>query len=238
MVVLQSMMRRVVRGTVRSVRFLAAAAAVVLLLGSTASGGVVSLTGHGPLGDYQGQITYLYQASSGLGDLTIELTNTSNPANGGYLTGFVFNIDGDARANLTANPTGSFFDVLGPEPAAPYDAFEFGAALAKKGRADGDFLSGGDSKRGLGVGQSGIFHFAVSGPAVPTLKARSFLSESRSASDGSVAVFLARFMGFNNGGSNKAPGTTTVPLPPAAWTGLTLLGMIACLKVRRRLQTA
>lgn len=221
------------------VRFVAAAGVAILVCNSTASGGtVLSFGGDGERGDYRGQMTYEYQPATGLGSLTLELTNLSNHANGGYLTGFVFNIAGDASARLTPNPTGVFYDVLGPEKASPYQPFEFGAALAKKKSTEGDFLSGGDPKRGLAVGQTGLFQFTVRGPDASTLNVHDFLTESRSAGDGSSAVFLARFMGFDDGGSDKVPGVPMVPLPPAAWAGMALLGTIGFLKVRRRIQTA
>jgi hypothetical protein len=65
-------------------------------------------------------VAYQYNPATGRGEATIRLTNTSDPQCGGYLTGFVINVLGEATGTLEANPTGPFYAVHNPEIASPY----------------------------------------------------------------------------------------------------------------------
>lgn len=153
------------------------------------------------------------------GTLTVSLTNTSPAANGGFLTGFLFNIDGDATATLSPNPTG-WFENTGSQAASPLGTFEVGAALG------GNWMGGGVPGRGIGVGQTLSFDFAVSGPGAAGLTTDSFFPQN-SGQPG----FVVRFTGFNDGTSDKVPAIidlsrTDVPEPLSAWSGLVIAGLI------------
>lgn len=87
-------------------------------------------------------MAYQYNPATGTGEASIRLTNTSDPQSGGYLTGFVLNVLGEATATLEANPTGSFYAVHNPEIASPYGRFDAGAAL---GNGDRENKHGGHS---------------------------------------------------------------------------------------------
>jgi hypothetical protein len=233
------------------------AAAAMLLVGSPARGASVTkaIAGDGVLGDFTGSVTYTYTAGN-TADLAIFLKNVSDPANGGYLTGFVFNIGADhVTAKLNPNPTeidyndrdgldlpksGFFYDVGTNASASPYGTFEAGAALSS-GKPDkngvpplGEFLGSGKPQYGIGVGESATFHFKVVGcpDVLDDLSAMAFLREMSGHGDYS-ASFIARFRGFANGGSNKTPGYSAIPLPPAAWSGCALFGLLMVRGIKR-----
>src|SRR5262245_2232709 len=78
------------------------------------------------LGNFSGSISYEFDVFDG-GLLTIELTNTSPGANGGFLTGFVFNInsvDPGAMAVLTSSPDFPSFLNTGVESAPPLGSYD------------------------------------------------------------------------------------------------------------------
>lgn len=194
-------------------------AAVVGMTSASLQAATVGVEGAGAWGAFTGDVSY-----DGVSTLTIALTNTSSADNGGYISGFLFNIAGDASAMLTPNPTGWFFDT-GDESGQPFGVFEAGAALGA------DFLGGGQPSKGIGVNQTTNFVFNIAGPAASTLTPNAFLSEL-STGGSSSASFLVRFRGFENGQSDKVAGsidlsptpTPTVPLPSAIWAGIALLG--------------
>lgn len=163
------------------------------------------------LGAFSGTISY----DEALGSLSILLENTSPVDNGGYITGFLFNIDGDATPTLNPDPQNNF-DGVSNENGAPYGTFESGAAL------NGNFLGGGNPNAGIGVGDSATFDFDVTGTDAGSLLASNFLGESSSQGDNS-ASFLVRFRGFDDEGSDKVTGVAA-PSPAAATAGLVLLG--------------
>jgi hypothetical protein len=170
------------------------------------------------LGAFTGTVTY-----DDVSQLTISLTNTT-PSAGGFLTGFVFNINGDATATLNPDPTGSFEGVTN-ESASPFGTFDAGAALG------GDFTGGGSPNNGIAVGNTMNFVFDITGNNgfdVSTLTAEDFVSQISSGQGQNPydAAFVARFKGMANGGSDAVSGTVVhaIPLPSAAWSGLGMLG--------------
>ena len=234
------------------------AVAAMLLVGSPARGASVTkeaIAGDGVLGDFTGSVTYTYTAGD-TADLAIFLKNVSDPANGGYLTGFVFNIGADhVSAKLNPNPTeidyndrdglglpkhGFFYDVGTHASASPYGTFEAGAALSKgkPGKNGvpplGEFLGSGKPQYGIGVGESATFHFKVTGASdvLDDLTAMAFLREMSGHGDYS-ASFIARFRGFRNCGSDKTPGYSAIPLPPGAWSGCALFGLLMVRGIKR-----
>jgi len=179
------------------------------------------------LGSFTGSISYSADSAfSTTGLLTITLTNTSNAANGGFITGMVFNIGGTdpgATAALASSPapTHPFVTLSGNglsgEPFGnPFDA---GAALG------GSFLGGGSPQGGVAVGQTGSFSFLVNALDAGNLNASDFLNGGPFDFN-----FIVRFRGFENGGSDKVPAmmiTTpnVVPVPmPLAFGAVGLIG--------------
>jgi hypothetical protein len=211
-------------------RFAATAAGVVVAFGfSTAAlAGPVNIQadmGNSTegLGDFIGTVEYTFTGGT-TGTLVIELTNTSNAANGGFLTAFVFNInssDGSASATLSSSTNASFLNITGGGlNAPPFGTYEAGAGL------NGTFLGGGNPSGGIAVGETDTFTFDIVATDAATLETLDFLTGS------SDFDFVARFRGFEDGGSDKVPGvpTTVIPLPAPivlAGIGLPIAGLMS-----------
>src|SRR5262245_37099804 len=116
------------------------------------------ISGDGTLGHFEGTFTYS-PTDATHATLTVALTNPSPPANGGFLTGFVFNNPTDDITGVTFTSSKSAFKLLGGTHfdnginGAPYGVFDIGAALG------GDFLGGGKPTDGIGVGKTATFVF-------------------------------------------------------------------------------
>lgn len=172
------------------------------------------------LGTFIGSLQYFGDMFSSSGTLTVSLTNTSDPANGGFLTGFVFNFgsaDPDASASLlsASHPFQYISDAMAP----PFGTYDAGAALG------GNWNGGGSPNAGIAVGETGTFQFSIDASDVGYLSAASFLGNPESPG------FVVRFRGFDDGGSDKVPGTPVTTIPAPAAMGLL---MIAGLVTRRR----
>ena len=157
------------------------------------------------LGRFTGSLSYTGDTLN-TGTLTIVLSNTNTPAQGGYITGLVFNIPSSDSAAVTqlAATSVSGFQNLGPSaPASPFGSYDAGAALG------GSWLGGGSPTGGIAVGHSGTFTFQITAADASAFTASSFLASGSSPSP------LVRFKGFANGGSDKVPGVL-VPAPGAA----------------------
>ena len=192
------------------------------------------------LGSFSGYISYTANDSQ-TATLTIELTNTSPAATGGYLTAFAFNNpNNDITGVSLATTPGNAFQLVGAPgfrngiSASPYGNFDIGASISR------DFLGGGNPKAGIAPGQSVSFTFALSGAHLDDLTWLSFVNELSDRSKESQ-FFAARFRGFNNGGSDKVPGfihdpvnATPTPLPSTlALMGPALVGLAAFRRLRR-----
>ncbi len=70
-------------------------------------------------------------------------------------------------------------------------------------------------QEGIGVGITETFTFELTGTDLSNLIIQDFLDESSigNATDKSPTFFIARFRGFNDGGSNKIPATSPIPEP-------------------------
>jgi hypothetical protein len=204
-----------------------------MLVAAPARAGSVAMLGDASnstegLGSFDGMIAYDADPFSTTGVLEIMLTNTSAPDNGGYITGFLFNIAsaGDATAKLLSD-SGSLYPFeqclgggLNGQPFGnPYDA---GAALG------GSFLGGGDPELGIAVGETGTFAFQIKSTSAGTLNALSFLEGGPYDFN-----FLVRFRGFDDGGSDKVPAAI-VPLPVPLAFGAVGLGAVMIGAARRR----
>jgi MYXO-CTERM domain-containing protein len=185
-----------------------------------------------PYASYEGWMYYDSSATR----LEVTLRNTSPLDNGGFITGFLFNINGSATASLM--PLGEFENLSG-HSAAPFGQFDAGAALG------GSFNGGGNPSYGIAPGQEQTFHFSVSGADAASLGTLSFLSRASSGTGGNgySELMVVRFRGFLDGGSNMVPafmperpveGPIPVPLPPAAWPGLFTLLTLGGIAVRQR----
>jgi hypothetical protein len=196
-----------------------------------------------PTATFTGSLTY-DDASL----LTLILTNTSPLANGGFITGFAFNVNGNATATYidgdnpaTTNVDEDAFDNTGSVSAAPFGTFEAGAAIG------GDWLGSGKPQPGVGVGETRTFLFQIAGLAASSLKVNDFISES-SLGGAKSAPMIVRFRGFDDGGSNKVPAEilelpsegppvgppVVIPLPPAVWTGLATMTLVGLVMARRK----
>jgi hypothetical protein len=173
------------------------------------------------LGDFTGSLEYSFDAPSEIGHLTVSITNTSPAFNGGYITGFLFNIastDDGAFAVLQPGGTHPFEDLTGGGlNGEPFGHFEGGAALG------GNWQGGGPPFAGIAVGQTGVFDFNVFAADAAVLTAMSFIE--------GPTDFLVRLRGFDNGGSDKVPAAV-VP-GPATLTALAL-ALVAWPRRRRR----
>jgi hypothetical protein len=200
-----------------------ATAAIAMSL-ATATHATQTITGSNGLeglGSFTGSMSWTY-LGSGTGTLAVSLTNTSNPANGGRLTGFAFNTVNGVNLSLTSAPSASWLGVSNVS-ASPFPNFDFGAALG------GNWLGGGSPNAGIAVGSTGAFSFQVSGndSLLATLSDASFFDTSNGYG------FAARFRGFDDGGSDKVTGElAVVPLPQTL--GLACMGLVGLAIWRRR----
>jgi hypothetical protein len=175
------------------------------------------------LGAFEGTMEYVPDAiNTTQGLLTIQLINTTHVDIGGFVTGFVFNIDSsdpDATASLTS-ATHPFIGVTN-HPAEPFgNSFTAGAALS------GNWGGNGDPSAGIAVGDTGTFIYDIFASDADSLTAESFISGSLSYN------FVVRFRGMDDDGSDKVPGKPihTVPAPGA----LALLAAAGLIAPRRR----
>jgi len=176
------------------------------------------------LGTFTGSIDYAFDAIDGDGRLIITLTNTSPAGNGGFLTGFVFNInsvDANASATLVSGSPVTLINAPNQNGAPFGNPYDGGAALG------GNFLDGGNPSAGIAVGATGTFEFEVNACDASTLTASSFLSGPFEYD------FLVRFRGFADGGSDKVPAEKAIPGPSAI-----LMACIGILMIGRRRRTA
>ncbi len=196
------------------IAFFGTAALAVGAFTSTASASMILIDSAGfgieGLGSFSGSLDYTGST------LTVTLTNNLASAAGGKITGFMFNIDGNATAVLVTK-THSAFSDLGTSPSAsPFGTFEAGAAMG------GSWLGSGSPNTGIVRGATGVFTFNVTGPDAASRTAASFISGPSSIN------FAVRYRGFDNGGSDKTAGHL-VPAP----SSLALLG-VAAQGLRRR----
>jgi hypothetical protein len=207
--------------------------AVSLILAASVSAAPLPLTGDmahstSGLGDFSATLNYSYTDATHA-TLSINLTNTTNPAIGGYLTAFVFNNPGSHITGVPSLTTDfASFSVLGGPTfqkavnGAPYGQFDLGASTFSS------FEGGGNPSVGIGVGQTGHFQFAFTGTGLNTLTTASFLNElSIPPGQGMGAeYFVARFRGMANEGSDKVPGMPANSAPEPTTLFLAALGAV------------
>ena len=138
--------------------------------------------------------------------LTVTITNITDPALGGFITGFALNNPGGLIHKVEAGPDfAPGFVLMGATPkntvkCSPYGFFDFGAALG------GNFLGGGSPRAGIAVDSTQTFTFILTGEDLDRLDPYSFRDEHSALNkqDNASGFFVVRFKGFVNGGSDKA----------------------------------
>ena len=170
------------------------------------------------LGSYTGSMEWTYLGGNA-GLLDVRLTNTSPAENGGYLTGFAFNMRYELQMKIADNGArAGWSDIVNPH-CNPFGVFDHGVAVG------GDWLGGGNPHPGVGVGQTFAFRFDVRGdPSIlQTVIPHDFFDESAGIG------FVARFRGFDDGGSDKV--TASMHAPGAA--AVLLLSAVGARRRRR-----
>lgn len=132
----------------------AAVAAIALTSAAQTTLNFTSTPNVPTLGAFTGSMTWTY-LGAGSGTLGITITNTSAPANGGYITGLAFNTVSGVTLSLSPGRAG--FIGMTDVAASPFENFDFGTALG------GSWLGGGRLIPGIGVGVTDSFVFEVSG---------------------------------------------------------------------------
>jgi hypothetical protein len=229
-----------------------AAAVILLVAGAPARAGLItSGTSLSGLGSFSGSISYT-DINATSATLTVSLTNTSSPKVGGFLTSFIFNNPGNdiTGAKLTSGPANfslfgasekkgqtSYQDLISGNP---FGSFDLGVTTDSKPKNNSGFEGGGKPSLGLGVGQTGVFTFTLTGHDLDTLTDASFGDAFSTGGGEGSAFFLARFRGFLNGGSDKVTGKTgtitpnVTPEPSTALLGAVGAGCLAGFRWLRR----
>jgi hypothetical protein len=174
-------------------------------------GGESSLEG---LGSFVGDLSYSYDSGTSLGTLSIELTNTSPAANGGYIGAFAFLLpDPDnmvVSSFLTSNSDFSLYYPSWGVIAPPYT--DCGNEPGIKGydvaASIGTSWTGlGAPYRGIGVGETALFTYEFTGSNLDFTTA-DFLDPTN---------FMAlHFTGFPDWRTDKVtalPGGSGAPVP-------------------------
>lgn len=196
---------------------------LLALVGTSASAASLNISGdintsNGGTGSaFSGGMEYVFN-SGNTGTLTVSLTNTTSLSIGGYLTGFVFNIDSSdnaASASLFSATNANFLDT-GSENAAPFGSFDAGAALGA------NWSGGGNPSAGIAIGATESFEFTITASDASSLSSMSFVGLNGTD-------FAVRFRGLDNGGSDKL--LATIPTPGTG--ALALLGLGVATRRRR-----
>ena len=171
-------------------RFSSLALAVFAAIASSAKADVsfTSQPGLEGLGAYSGTLAFA-ATSDTQATLTLSLTNTSPVSNGGYLTGFAFNVPSTITGVTGYTPSITDFEQITSVSTPPFGSYDFGAAIG------GDWTGGGKPQDGIAVGATASFTFTVSGTGLTSLTASDIADSS--------PWLAARFRGFINGGSDK-----------------------------------
>jgi hypothetical protein len=205
-------------------RFVKILALATLVLVAPRVAAAAPITGDGSLGDFIGSFDY-----DPTGRVIVSLTNTSAAANGGYITALAFNNPNDVITGVTLSSTDTDFSLLGMPDftnefgVSPFGSSDIGASVSNQ------WLGGGSPVNGIAVGQTATFTFNLTGNLAALTTASFMNTFSTSGSE----WLLVRFRGFNDGGSDKVPGTS-VPEPTTIVLLASGLAMIAARQKMRR----
>lgn len=213
---------------------------LVLLGSASLSSAAIAISGGGAgsesgLGFFTGSLDYV-ATNATTASLTVNLKNTSPAANGGYLTGFAFNLpSGPTFALAFYPPVGDFDSISGSVTSHAVNASPFGQFNIAISTGS-PFNGGGPPSAGLAVSQSATFVINFFGTGLNTINTQSFLNE---LSEGSGAgqgykSFVVRFRGFENDGSDKVPGTTSVVPEPSSYAMVLAAGIGVMTAIRKR----
>jgi MYXO-CTERM domain-containing protein len=175
------------------------------------------------LGAVTGSVEYTYLGSN-TGQLAVSLTNTTDPAIGGYITAFMFRTP-ESMGTISSSMLSSSHPALTNIPAGASGVPFPGSWIGGAGTG-GTWLAGGSPNGGVGVGQTGNWLFQITG-AMASMLTNSMFVGGNSNTD--PYAFIVRFRGMENDGSDKVPGEH-VPSPAA----LSLVALAACAATRRR----
>ncbi len=177
-----------------------------------------SLPGLNGLGSYSGEINWTapVMGSGGPGTFVLTLTNTSAPSNGGYITGFAFNLVDGLTPDFVEDSTNLHgWQQLTNASAEPWGTFDTGAALG------GNWLGGGSPVGGVPVGETWEFTFMIYGDEafLRELALEEFFHQTAGYE------FAGRFRGFDDDDdSDKVPANLPAP---GAIAVLALAGIVA-----------
>ncbi len=189
-----------------------------LLSQISVSEGALTINGDGSWGDFTAELIWENPK------LTINITNTSDPINGGYITAFVYNTPSSINNLSLYETTDLDFNLLfdiDKVKAEPYGKFDVGATIGN------NFTGGSKPYEGIDIGVTKTFMFTFLGTDLDILDENDFLTPSLPQGNSGTESFLVRFQGFNNEESDKVPGVTTTPEPSSVVIlGSGLLGLL------------
>lgn len=165
------------------------------------------------IASFVAKLRYEYMGG-GVGAITIDLTNTTSPTRGGFVTGIAVNaIAGADELNFLSSTDLDFLTTPTPVDANPYGTFMAGAAIG------GNWLGGGSPEAGIAVGQTARFEFEILG-------SESFLEclTAETVLDHASRAMAVRFRGGIGGWSDKVVGCAPTPGAIAAFLIGPLLG--------------
>ena len=211
--------------------------------------------GDGTVGDFYGDFSYFVSNDSpDKAQVVMKLTNTSDPSNGGYLTAFAFNlpsVEGVSVSNISLiTDDGSAFSLIGEASgkkhgkhnqstdfdntimAAPFGFYDVGASIARAKHPQ-PLLGGGSPTSGIQPGDTEHFIFLLYGENLDLLTLDDFFNEMpgcKHTCPKATPFLITRFKGFDNGCSDKLPGSP-VPVPATVWLlGAGLIGLFSMKK--------
>jgi MYXO-CTERM domain-containing protein len=166
------------------------------------------------LADFTGFLDYQFLGGN-QGQLTVTLTNTTDPAKGGYLTAFMFRTP-ESFGGFTSSLVSSTYAGMTNIPAGSSGSPFPGAWLGGAGLG-ATWLGGGSPNGGVAVGSTGQWVFSITGVMASALDAVDFV-------DGDAYAFIVRFRGLNDDCSDKVPAVTPAPGAVALAGAAGLLG--------------